>query len=72
MISLKKLRIFTPLRKLPKTVRDLGKFIVAKGMKKLPKVENIAQSGYTAPNSQSSLFDANALVNYHPIQLDNA
>ena len=56
---------------LPPT-RDLGKFIVAKGLKKLPKVEKIAQSGYTAPNSQSSLFDANALVNYHPIQLDNA
>ena len=27
---------------------DLGKLIVAKGFKKLPKVQNIAQSGHTA------------------------
>ena len=27
-----------PLQKLPKNVRDLGKLIVAKGFKKLPKV----------------------------------
>ena len=48
MISLEKLRILTPLRKLPKNVRDLGKLIVAKGLKKLPKVQKIAQSGHTA------------------------
>jgi len=36
------------LQKLPKNVRDLGKFIVAKGFKKLPKVQKIAQSGHTA------------------------
>ena len=36
MISLVKLMILTPLQKLPKNVRDLGKFIVAKGFKKLP------------------------------------
>ena len=47
MISLEKLRILTPLRKLPKNVRDLGKLIVAKGLKKLPKVQKIAQSGHT-------------------------
>ena len=47
MISLEKLRILTPLRKLPKNVRDLGKFIVAKGFKKLPKVRKIALSGHT-------------------------
>ena len=29
---------------------DLGKFIVAKGFKKLPKVQNIAQSGHTDPS----------------------
>ena len=34
MISLEKLRILTPLRKLPKNVRDLDK-----GLKKLPKVQ---------------------------------
>ena len=39
MISLEKLKILTPLQKLPKTVRDLGKLIVAKGFKKLPKVQ---------------------------------
>ena len=30
---------FTPLQKLPKNVGDLAKFIVAKGFKKLPKVQ---------------------------------
>ena len=31
--------ILSPLQKLPKNVRDLGKLIVAKGFKKLPKVQ---------------------------------
>ena len=31
--------ILTPLQKLPKNVEDLGKLIVAKGLKKLPKVQ---------------------------------
>ena len=39
--------ILTPLQKLPKNVEDLGKLIVAKGFKKLPKVQKIANSGYT-------------------------
>ena len=30
---------------------DLGKLIVAKGIKKLPKVQKIARSGHTAPES---------------------
>ena len=47
MISLEKIRILTPLQNLPKNVRDLGKLIVAKGLKKLPKVQKIAQSGHT-------------------------
>jgi len=34
-------------KKLPKNVGDLGKLIVAKGFKKLLKVQNIAQSGHT-------------------------
>ena len=38
-ISLGKLKLFTPLRKLPKNVGDLGKLIVVKGFKKLPKVK---------------------------------
>ena len=40
--------ILTPLQKLTKNGEDLGKLIVAKGFKKLPKVQNIAQSGHTA------------------------
>ena len=36
MISLEKWLILTPLQKLPKNVRDLGKLIVPKGFKKLP------------------------------------
>ena len=39
MISLEKLKILTPLQKLPENVGDLGKLIVAKGFKKLPKVQ---------------------------------
>ena len=39
MISLEKWYILTPLQKLPKNVRDLGKLIVAKDFKKLPKVQ---------------------------------
>ena len=38
---------FVPLQKLPKNVEDLGKLIVAKGFKKLPKVQKIANSGHT-------------------------
>ena len=32
---------------MPKNVGDLDKLIVAKGFKKLPKVQYIAQSGHT-------------------------
>ena len=48
MISLEKLKILTPLQKLPKNVGDLGKLVAAKGFKKLPKVQKIAQFGHTA------------------------
>ena len=47
MISQEKWMILTPLQKLPKNVEDLGKLIVAKGLKKLPKVQKITQSGHT-------------------------
>ena len=40
--------ILAPLQKVPKNVGDLGKLIVAKGFKKLPKVKKIANSGHTA------------------------
>ena len=39
MISLEKLEILTTSQKLPKNVGDLGKLLVAKGYKKLPKVQ---------------------------------
>ena len=47
MISVEKWLILTPFQKLPKNVGDLGKLIFAKGFKKLPKVQYIAQSGHT-------------------------
>ena len=39
MISPEKLKILTPVQKLPKNVRDLDKLIVAKAFKKFPKVQ---------------------------------
>ena len=39
--------ILTPLQKLPNNVSDSGNLIVAKGFKKLPNVQKIAQSGHT-------------------------
>ena len=39
IISLEKLKILTPLQKLPKNMLDLGKLIVATGLEKLPKVQ---------------------------------
>ena len=48
MISLGKWKILTPLQKMPKNVGDLGQLVIAKGFKKLPKVQKIAKSGHTA------------------------
>ena len=39
MISLQKLKILTPLQKLPENVGDLDKLIVAKDFKNLPKIQ---------------------------------
>ena len=47
MVSLEKLMLLIPLQKLPKNGEDWVKLIIAKGFKKLPKVQNIAQSGHT-------------------------
>ena len=47
MISQEKWEILSHLQNLPKNVGDLGKLIVAKGFKKLPKVQKIAKSGHT-------------------------
>ena len=49
--------ILAPLLKLSKNVGDLCKFVVAKGFKKLPKVQKIAFSGHTAWDS--NLLSAN-------------
>ena len=45
--------ILAPLQKLPKNGEDWGKLIVTKGFKKLPKVQNIAQSGHNGRGSGS-------------------
>ena len=47
MVSLEKRMILTPLQQLPKNGENWGKLIVAKGFKKLPKVQKIARSGHT-------------------------
>ena len=47
LIPLEKWKILTSLQNLPKNVGDLGKKIVAKGFKKLPKIQKIAKSGHT-------------------------
>ena len=39
MIALEKLKILTPLQKLPQNVGDLDKLIVSKCIEKLPKVQ---------------------------------
>ena len=55
MIWLEKWKILTPLQKMSKKVGgDLGKLIVAKGFKKLPKVQYIAHSGHTGQDLTSS------------------
>ena len=55
-----------------KVVRDLGKLIVAKGFKKLPNVQKIAQSGHTASDigftakrSKYSYYDPNNLNTFY-------
>ena len=46
----RKMNDFESLQKLTKNGEDWGKLIVAKAFKKLPKVQNIAQSGHTGYN----------------------
>ena len=52
--------ILTPLQKLPQNIKDWGKLIVAKGFKKLPKVQNIAQSGHTAAQQTYLVISSDA------------
>ena len=56
MISQEKLKISTPLQKLPKNVSDFGKIIFATGFECLPKKQKIAQSGHTAAERKCLLF----------------
>ena len=56
MISIEKWTILTPSQKLPKNVGDLGKFILAKGFKKLPKITQIAQSGHTVDDYEKYTY----------------
>ena len=60
MISLEKWMILAPLQKLPKNVKDLGKLIVPKGIKKLPKVQKIANYGHTDNSLQLGLIKASS------------
>ena len=46
---------------MPKNVGDLGKLIVAKGFKKLPKVQKIARSGHTGHRLLAQCYIFNAL-----------
>ena len=62
MVSLEEWMILTPLQKLPKNEEDWGKLIVAKGFKKLPKVQNIAQSGHTSGDCSAILALPTAAV----------
>ena len=55
--------ISAPLQKLPKNVGDLGKLIVAKGFKKSPKVQKIANSGHTVGRTQT--WPSHVLVSYN-------
>ena len=54
----------TYLQKLPKNVRYLGKLIVAKGFKKLPKVQKIAQSGHTGHKRWQASYNPTFRDNY--------
>ena len=54
--------ILTPLQNLPKNVEDLSKLIVAKGFKKLPKVQKIAKSGHTGSIPQIFIIIPNRII----------
>ena len=69
MISLEKWYILTTLQKLPKNDGDLGQSIGAKGFKKLPKVQNIAQSDHTDQLDQGlKPYPRTSLVNKKSLQ----
>ena len=57
------MKYLTPLQKLHKNRGDWGKLIVAKGFKKLPKVQKIARSGHTAPGRKDVNFPCDSILN---------
>ena len=63
------------MQKLRKNERDLGKLIIVKGFKKLPKVQIIAQSGHTAVSGfvcayRPSSFAGSGLNPMHAMHCD--
>ena len=70
MISLEKWYILTSLQKLPKNVGYFDRLIVAKGYKKLPKVQKITQSCHTLTNIKQR--DDAAVCSTHLIGISNA
>ena len=70
MNSLEKGMILTPIQKLSKNVRDLGKLIVAKGFEKLHKVQLIDQSSHTVHITQRT--SNNPLTFHHNVTVATA
>ena len=50
---------------------DWGKLIIAKGIKKLPKVQNIVQSGHTAPHPYTKILtdEISPLLTRNPFKI---
>ena len=61
--------ILAPLQKLPKNVGDLDKLIVAKGFKKSPKVQKIANSGHNGSDCSVHCTITTVIVKFHFILL---
>ena len=61
----------TSLQKFPKNEGDLGKLNVAKGFKKLPKIQKIAKSGHTATYLRFMNDEAGSpQIDVHTTELD--
>ena len=77
MISLEKFKILAPTQKLPKTVGDLGKLIVAKGIKKLPKkspnLVTLGKSNNNAVRNYTSLssWSLSCEISFSPHRIEN-
>ena len=64
MISLEKLNIFTPLKKLPNNIGDLGKLIVAKGFKSCPMSKKLPDLVKLVPTHYAIHRPLSAFLNY--------